>query len=242
MDKIQIFPTKAALYHGAAEYWGKIARLAIEQRGAFHVALAGGNTPKGLYQLLASKPYISQVDWSRVYIYFGDERYVPMDHPDSNYRMAREALLDLVPIPPQQILRIQTEFSDPQLAADNYTRLLQSSLPEGICLDLILLGVGSDGHTASLFPETSILAVRNRLVAAVYVEKLSAWRISMTYPVIERARQILFLVTGVDKAPVIARVLAGPQGRDFPVQRLQAKGEVHWYLDADAAYEWEMRK
>jgi 6-phosphogluconolactonase len=156
--------------------------------------------------------------------------------------MARGTLLDLVPIPPQQILRIQTELSDPQLAADNYAQVLRSSLPKGICLDLILLGVGSDGHTASLFPETSILMVHDRLVAAVYVEKLSAWRISMTYPVIERARQILFLVTGVDKAPVIARVLSEPQGRNFPVQRLQAKGEVHWYLDAGAAREWEMRK
>jgi 6-phosphogluconolactonase len=242
MDKIQVFPTKAALYHGAAEYWGKIAKVAIEQAGAFHVALSGGRTPGGLYQLLASEPYASQVDWSRVYIYFGDERYVPMDHLDSNYRMARETLLDLVPIPPKQILRVQTELPDPQLAAANYAQVLQSSLPEGGCLDLVLLGVGSDGHTASLFPETSILTVYDRLAAAVYVEKLSAWRISMTYPTIEMARQILFLVTGVDKAPVVAHVLTEqPEGRNLPVRRLRAKGEVNWYLDADAAREWEMK-
>ncbi|BAW80444.1 6-phosphogluconolactonase [Candidatus Nitrosoglobus terrae] len=242
MDKIQVFLTKSALYHGAAEYWGKIARLAIEQRGAFHVALAGGNTPKGLYQLLASEPYVSQIDWKRVYIYFGDERYVPMDHPDSNYRMARESLLDLVPIPPQQILRIQTEYPDPKLAADSYTQMLKSSLPEGEHFDLVLLGVGSDGHTASLFPGTSILTERNRLVAEVYVEKLNTWRVSITYPVIEKARQVLFLVAGIDKAPVIACILSEPQGRDFPAQRLQAEGEVHWYLDTDAAHEWEHQK
>jgi 6-phosphogluconolactonase len=242
MDKIQVFPTKTALYYGAAEYWKKIASLAIERTGAFHVALAGGSTPRGLYQLLASEPYVSQVDWRRVYIYFGDERYVPMDHPESNYRMARETLLDLVPIPPKQILRIRTDLSDPQLAAANYAQVLQASLPEEGCLDLILLGVGSDGHTASLFPETPILTVYDRLVAAVYVEKLSAWRISMTYPAIEMARRILFLVTGVDKAPVVARILTEPHGKDFPVQRLRARGEVNWYLDADAAHEWEMRK
>ncbi|ADE16105.1 6-phosphogluconolactonase [Nitrosococcus halophilus Nc 4] len=239
-NKIQVFPTATALYHGAAAYWGKIAQVAIEEAGAFHVALAGGNTPKGLYQLLAKEPYKSQVDWSRVYVYFGDERHVPKDHPDSNYRMAREALLDLVVIPPKQILRVRTELPEPQSTAADYAQVLQSHLPAGGSLDLILLGVGADGHTASLFPETSILTVRDRLVAAVYVEKLGAWRISMTYPALERARRLLFLVTGVDKAPVVARLLTETEGGEFPVQRLRAQGEVHWYLDEDAAREWEM--
>src|SRR5699024_8751342 len=157
----------SALNHGAAAYWRERANMAIEQTGAFHVALAGGSTPKGLYHLLASEPYVSQVDWGRVYIYFGDERYVPMDHPDSNYRMARETLLDRVPIPPRQVFRVRTELSDPQLTAVDYAQVLHSSLSEGSGIDLILLGVGSDGHTASLFPETSILALRDRLVAAV---------------------------------------------------------------------------
>lgn len=242
MSKIQVFPTKSALYHGAAAYWRERANIAIERTGAFHVALAGGGTPKGLYHLLASEPYVSQIDWSRVYIYFGDERYVPMDHPDSNYRMARETLLDRIPIPPRQIFRVRTELSDPQLTAADYAQVLCSSLPGGSRIDLILLGVGSDGHTASLFPETSILALRDRLVAAVYVKKLDAWRISMTYPAIEMAHQVLFLVTGVDKAAVIARILSDPQGKTFPAQRVQAKEEVNWYLDADAAHEWEMRE
>lgn len=240
-DKIEIFPTEAALYQGAAAYWGKIAQAAIEERGAFHVALAGGNTPKGLYRLLAGKSYASQLDWSRVYVYFGDERYVPPDHQDSNYRMARETLLDPVAIPRQQIFRVRTELPDPELAAVDYAQVLRSHLPRGERLDLILLGVGNDGHTASLFPGTSILTVQDRLVAAVYVEKLSAWRISMTYPAIERSRRVLFLVTGVDKAPVVARLLAEPEGKSFPVQRVRAQGEMSWYLDAGAVGEWERK-
>ncbi len=239
MDKIQVFPTAADLYHGAAEHWVRLAKAAIKQAGAFHVALAGGSTPRGLYQLLASVPYASQVDWNGVYIYFGDERYVPMDHSDSNYRMARVALLDRVPIPPGQIFRIPTELPNPEAAAANYAQTLRSHLPQGSQFDLILLGVGADGHTASLFPGTSILSVRDRLVAAVYVEKLSAWRISMTYPTIDQARQILFLVSGADKAPIMASILAAPAGKALPVQSLRACGEVNWFLDKAAAYEWE---
>lgn len=244
MDRIEVFPTAAALYHSAAEHWVRLAKAAIRRAGAFHVALAGGNTPKGLYQLLANAPYVSQVDWSGVYIYFGDERYVPMDHPESNYRMARAALLDVVPIPSEQIFRIPTELANPEAAAANYAQALQSHLPGGSQLDLILLGVGADGHTASLFPHTSILSVRDHLVAAVYVEKLDAWRISMTYPAIEQARQILFLVSGADKASIVASLLAAPEGegKTLPAQGLQASGEVNWFLDKAAAYEWETKK
>lgn len=242
MDKIQVFPTAEALYQGAAERWILAAREAIRQTGAFHVALSGGSTPKGLYQLLASDPYASRIDWSRVHVYFGDERCVPMDHPESNYRMAREALLDAVPVPPGQVFRIRAELPDPESVAADYGQTLQSRLPEGNQLDLILLGVGTDGHTASLFPGTSILAVRDRLAAAVYVEKLSAWRISMTYPAIEQARQVLFLVSGAAKAPVIASILSAPEGSIFPVQGLRAAGEVNWYLDRAAAHEWEAGK
>lgn len=242
MANIRVFPTSAALYHSAAEYWVRMAKKAIERAGAFHIALAGGSTPKGLYQLLAAEPYASQVDWRRVHVYFGDERYVPRDHPDSNYRMAREALLDSIAIPPEQVLRIQTEFPEPELAAADYAQVLQSHLPEGEKFDLILLGLGTDGHTASLFPETPILAVRDRLVAAVYVKKLKAWRISMTYPAVEKARQVLFLVIGVDKAAVVARVLSPSADKTLPAQHLQAEGEVNWYLDAEAACKWEVTK
>lgn len=242
MDKIQVFSAAEALYQGAAERWVLLANAAIRQTGAFHVALAGGSTPKGLYQLLASESYARQIDWSRVHVYFGDERYVPMDHPESNYRMAWTALLDSVPIPAGQVFRIRTELSDPEAAAADYAQALQAHLPEGNALDLILLGVGTDGHTASLFPGTSILTVRDRLAAAVYVEQLSTWRISMTYPAIEQARQILFLVSGAAKAPVIASILAATEDRAFPVQGLHAVGEVNWYLDRAAAREWEAGK
>lgn len=242
MDKIQVFPTAEALYQGAAERWTLAAREAIGQAGAFHVALSGGSTPKGLYRLLASDPYASQIDWGRVHVYFGDERCVPMDHPQSNYRMAREALLDAVPVPSGQVFRIRTELPDPESVAADYGQTLQSCLPKDNRLDLILLGVGTDGHTASLFPGTAILTVRDRLAAAVYVEKLSAWRISMTYPAIEQARQILFLVSGAAKAPVVASVLSAPEGGTFPVQGLRAAGEANWYLDRVAAHEWEAGK
>ncbi|ABA57843.1 6-phosphogluconolactonase [Nitrosococcus oceani ATCC 19707] len=242
MANIQVFPTPAALYHSAAEYWVRTAKRAIERAGTFHIALAGGSTPRALYQLLATEPYAGQIDWRRIHVYFGDERYVPRDHPDSNYRMAREALLDSVAIPPEQILRIQTEFPEPELAADDYAQVLQSHLPEGEIFDLILLGLGADGHTASLFPETPILTVRDRLAAAVYVKKLKAWRISITYPAVEKARQILFLVTGADKAAVVTHVLSPSADKTLPVQHLQAQGEVSWYLDAEAARKWEVTK
>ncbi|CAB1275987.1 6-phosphogluconolactonase [Candidatus Nitrosacidococcus tergens] len=242
MDRIRVFPTQSDLYQGAADYWKEVANSAISQKGSFHVALSGGNTPKGLYKLLASTPYIDEIDWTRVYIYFGDERYVPMDDKDSNYRMARESFLDQIPTPPYQVFRIPTEDPNPQVSANSYAELLKNYLPDNK-FDLILLGVGADGHTASLFPHTSILEIHDRLVAAVYVEKLSTWRVSITYPLIEQAHQVLFLAAGIDKSPVIANILKNPEGRDYPIQLLlQAKKEVFWYLDKQAAQVWENKQ
>ncbi|CAH9018493.1 6-phosphogluconolactonase [Candidatus Nitrosacidococcus sp. I8] len=243
MDRIRVFPTQSDLYKGAADYWKEVANLAISQKGSFHVALSGGNTPKGLYKLLANTPYINEIDWQKVYIYFGDERYVPMDDKESNYRMARESFLDQIPIPPYQIFRIPTEDPNPQVSADSYAELLKNYLPDQSKFDLILLGVGSDGHTASLFPHTSILEVRDRLVAAVYVEKLNTWRISITYPLIEQAHQVFFLASGIGKSLVIANILKNLEGKDYPIQLLlQAKEEVVWYLDKQAAQAWENRR
>ena len=203
-------------------------------------ALAGGSTPRQLYELLASPAYRDRIDWQRVCIYFGDERCVPPEHTDSNYRMAREALLDHVPVLSQQVQRMEGEHPEPAQAARHYAEQLHAQLPkdeQGLPrFDLVLLGMGPDGHTASLFPNTDILDNISDLVAAVYVEKLRSWRLSLTYVTINRARHVLILVTGSNKASLIRDIL-GEQAvaARYPIQGVQPNGELLWYLDAAAA-------
>lgn len=225
------------LSHRVAEQFVQLARQKIEQQGGFYVALAGGGTPKRLYQLLATEPYREQVEWSRVFFFFGDERYVPHEHDDSNYRMARESLLAHVPVNQAHVYAMNTA-SDVRRAAADYSRTIQQTLPlvgKLPAFDLILLGMGDDGHTASLFPRTCILHDQ-RLVAAVYVEKFKAWRISMTYPLINNAQQVWILVAGAAKAPVLAHIQKG-QDHDYPVARVNPRGNLYWYLDQAAAAE-----
>lgn len=204
----------------------------------FSLALAGGRTPRRLYELLATSSRSARLPWSRVQIFFGDERTVAPDHADSNYGMARAALFDHVPIPPQNIHRIEAEDPDPAAAARRYEAALRQyfGTADPPCFDLILLGLGTDGHIASLFPDTAILTETDHLAAAVWVPKLDTWRISLTYPVINHARQVWLLVAGADKAAVVADVL-GPAARPgrHPVQRLDPAGTLTWYLDRAAA-------
>lgn len=238
LDDIRIHPDAEALARAAAAEVLSTARRRIEAGGSFHIALAGGRTPRRLYRLLADPEFGGRTDWTRWRIYFGDERCVPPDHPESNYRMAREALLDHVPVPADRIHPMVADPDDPQAAARAYEDLLRRELPEedaGPVLDLALLGLGEDGHTASLFPETPVLEERNRLVAAVYVPKLAAWRVSMTLPMLERARRIVFLVCGEAKAPVVGDIARGTGAPVYPVQRLSPQGTVVWYLDRSAA-------
>jgi 6-phosphogluconolactonase len=221
------------LAHRAARW---IADLAASSRGRFAICLSGGSTPRRLYQLLAEAPYREAMPWERVHWFWGDERFVPWDHPDSNYRMVREALLAHVPAPAQNIHGIATT-GDPAAAAQAYERVLKSYYgadtldPTRPLFDVELLGLGPDGHTASLFPGTKILEERQRWVAEIVGAKPEV-RITLTYPPLENSRHTAFLVAGADKRAALAGVLAGDL--TLPAARLRSAGELVWYVDEQA--------
>jgi 6-phosphogluconolactonase len=221
------------LAHHAARW---ISDLAADSSGRFAICLSGGSTPRRLYQLLAASPYREAVPWDRVHWFWGDERFVPWDHPDSNYRMAREALLAHVPAPAQNIHGIETDGA-PETAARRYEQALKSYYgadaldPARPLFDIELLGLGPDGHTASLFPGTRVLDERDRWVAEVVGAKSEA-RITLTYPALGSNRRTAFLVAGTDKREPLARVLAGD--RELPAGRLRPGGELVWFVDAAA--------
>ena len=230
-----------------ADLFVELARKAVASGHDFAVALSGGSTPQVLHRLLAGDPYRAEVDWSRVRLYWGDDRHVAPDDPESNFRMARETLLDAVPLREEQIHRMHTEEADASVAADLYEQELQQyfhlapgQLPR---FDLIYLGMGPDGHTASLFPHTSALHVADRLVVANPVPKLNTDRITLTAPVINNAAAVAFLVAGADKAPALAAVLDGPRDPDeYPSQRIHpSDGELYWYVDHAAASQLRVR-
>ena len=236
----KVFSDRDALSSAAAARWLAIYRESVARHGTFCVALAGGSTPRLLYRALSGPAISAAIEWPRVHLFFGDERAVPPDHPDSNFRMARETLLEHVPVPESNVHRMETEIGDMEMVASRYEEVLKELVPAtdgGVPqFDLVLLGVGPDGHTASLFPDTDILQQRERYAAAVYVKQKSTWRVSITFPVIDCARHVLFLVAGADKYPVVKRILsdAGEEPL-YPVQMLQPAGSVEFYLDAAAA-------
>lgn len=236
---LRLFVDADALYFAAAQRWVQLAEAAIAARGKFHVALSGGSTPRSLYRRLANPEFANRIAWDRVHVYFGDERAVPPAHTDSNFRMAKEALFDHVPIPLAQIHRIEGERADIHEAATKYSQLLASRLPlsaQGVVqFDLLLLGVGTDGHIASLFPGTAVLHERARFAEAVFVEKLEAWRVTVTLPVIDHARHVMILVSGEDKAPILRDVVSGRRTPPFPVQLINPQGMLEWYVDGAAA-------
>lgn len=220
---IEIFANAQELARGAAEYFVARSGEAVAQKGFFSVALSGGSTPKALYQLLVDL----DVPWSRIHFFWSDERHVPPDHPDSNYRMAYEAMLSRVPVPEHNIHRVHGENPDAAEAAREYEQTL---LP----LDLLLLGLGSDGHTASIFPGSEVLHETKRLVAALWVEKLNTYRITMTLPLINNSAAVLFLISGAEKAGIVKEVLEGP--KQYPAQFVQpTHGQLLWMLDKDAS-------
>lgn len=233
--EIKVLPTPDALASEGAERFANLATEAIEQRGRFSVALSGGHTPEKMFQLLAQDPYRSRVPWEKVEIFFGDERCVPPDSVESNYRTANESLLRKVPIPGDNVYRMRGEI-DPNAAAIEYGQLLKEKFGVG-GLDLIFLGMGPDGHTASLFPGTEALKEARHRCVANYVPKLSAWRITMTAPFINRAGTVLFLVGGADKAQRVSEVLEGPADTErLPSQLIRPQpGMLVWLLDAGAA-------
>jgi 6-phosphogluconolactonase len=212
--------------------------LGVKSRGRFTVALAGGSTPKGFYSLLARNPTLP---WDGMYFFFGDERHVPPDDPESNYRMARETLLAKIPIPDGNVFRIPAENPDASQAALSYEQTLRQffQTPPGSFprLDLILLGMGPDGHTASLFPGTKALEERSRLVVANWVEKFKTDRITLTLPVLNNGAVVMFAVSGQDKAAALNEVLEGSQPAElFPSKLVRpANGKLIWLVDRAAA-------
>jgi 6-phosphogluconolactonase len=235
--EVVVLPDPGALAHEAARRFVALAREAAESRGRFSAALSGGSTPGGLYRLLAEEPYSLQVPWEAVHLFWGDERCVPPDDPGSNYHLAEENLLFRVPIPPENVHRVRGEL-EPASAARNYEQEIQDFFcgPHAR-FDLILLGLGEDGHTASLFPGSPALAERERLVTAataVYQDR-PAQRVTLTLPALNSARQVLFLVAGSAKAGVVQAVLEGAD-EQLPARQVQpAAGGLSWLLDAEAA-------
>lgn len=226
----------------AAEEFVRLARDSISAHGRFTVALSGGSTPRRLFQILAEAPFREQVEWTKVEFFWGDERSVPPDHKDSNFRMAGEALLQKIPIAPDRIHRIQAERPDRDVAAREYqaeiARVFGVS-PDGEppIFDLVLLGMGPDAHTASLFPSTTALKETTRWVVPNYVPKFSTYRLTLTPRILNRAAQVLFLVAGPDKAAPLAEVLEGPPDTDrLPSQLIRpTAGRLVWLLDREAA-------
>ena len=236
--RVQVFDDAEAVARGAAERFVELGQAAIDARGCFSVGLAGGSTPKRTYELLASEAYREQLNWSKVHIFFGDERCVPPDHSESNYRMANEALISRVSIPPPNVHRING-LGDAVANANLYqdellTFFNPASWPR---FDLVLLGMGDDGHTASLFPGTKALAERQAWVVANWVEKFGAFRITLTAPAINHAANIAFLVTGATKAERLLEVLRGALDPEkLPSQLIQPlDGSLFWLVDKAAA-------
>ena len=240
--EIRILTTPQELFAAAAEEVVHAADLAVKQRGRFTIALSGGSTPKSLYNLLATNARTS-LPWDRMFFFWGDERHVPPTDADSNYRMADEAMLSKVPVPAGNVFRVAAENPDAAAAAEAYEQTLrkffQLNAGEFPSFDLILLGMGPDGHTASLFPGTAGLQEKSRLVIANWVEKLKTHRLSFTLPVLNAARCLAFLVSGTDKAPALHAVLEeNVPGDQYPSKLIQPKdGKLIWFLDRAAASE-----
>lgn len=242
MSAIEVHRDPDSLARAAAEHIVRLATDAIAARGRFTAGLPGGSTPRTLFALLGNPPWSERIDWSRVHVFWGDERCVPPHHPDSNYRLARETLLERVPIPAGHVHRIPGELPPPE-AAQRYEQTLRAffaaddpTLPQPR-FDLLLQGLGDDGHTASLFPGTAALSEEARWVVENYVPRLDSWRITLTAPAINAAAHVIFLVSGAGKADALHAVLRGPQRpHDYPAQLIRPRaGQVLWLVDWAAA-------
>jgi len=238
--EIRKLTTPQELFEAAAEEVGRAATEAVAQRGRFAIALSGGSTPKSLFNLLATNARTS-LPWDKMFFFWSDERHVPPTDPDSNYRMADEAMLSKIPVSPSNVVRVPAENPNADAAAAAYEQTLRKffAIAPGQFprFDVILLGMGPDGHTASLFPETAGLKEDTRLVIANWVEKLKTTRITFTLPLINAAREVAFLVSGADKASVLRTVLEGDApGEQYPAKLVQpTEGKLIWFADRAAA-------
>lgn len=250
--EIHHYPDLETLSLMAAEYICTVAAKSAHERGAVTVALAGGNTPRPIYKCLAGPPFAGRMPWPHIHLFWGDERCVPPDHPDSNFGMAFGALISRVPIPPENVHRIRAEMASPEKAAEAYEKTLRGFFapllsgddagvaedPQFPPFDLILLGVGKDGHTASLFPGDPGLEEKDRWVVPVGKPRGAppVPRVTLTLPVINRARCVLFLVSGAEKRDVVPLIVNDREtaGRLYPAARVRPRGRVVWLLDEEA--------
>jgi len=234
--RIETLADPAALARHVAEW---MTSAALAATGAFRVSLSGGSTPKALYTLLASDDFRGRFPWTRVSWYWGDERFVPHDHPESNYRMSREAVLAKAPVPPENVHPVPTNGT-PEQAASRYEQTLQAAYGAAVLdrarplFDITLLGLGTDGHTASLLPNDPVLQERKHWIAAVSHGRPEV-RITMTYPVIESSRQVAFLVAGREKAAIFSAIRTGAS--QAPAARVNPIGDLIWFVDIAAAGE-----
>jgi 6-phosphogluconolactonase len=239
MSDVHRFPSAESLAYAAARLFVDLAATSIPAHGEFTVALSGGSTPKAMFTLLADQ-FAGEVEWARVHFFWGDERNVPPNHAESNFRMAREALLDHISVPEENIHRIESELN-PHRAAVAYqeeiTTYFNPVTGDWPQFDLIFLGMGEDGHTASLFPYTEALKEDQSLVVANFVTVLDSWRITMTVPLINAARQVVFLISGQNKAAALREVLLGEyRPMQYPAQLIiPFDGRLAWYVDEAAA-------
>ncbi len=233
---IHAYPNKEKLVAATTERIADCMEQAIQKNGLCNMALSGGKTPGGIFSLLASNPYRDRLDWSRLHIFWGDERMVPPEHQDSNFRLVRETLLDHIKMPDENVHRMRGEIA-PEEAAAEYAELLHDHFKDSPpCFDLMLLGLGEDGHTASLFPETDAVEECEKHAVAVFVPKLDAWRVTLTLPVLNAARKILFLVSGKSKSKMVQRIMSNKQpAKEIPATMVNPQnGEIHWMMDSEA--------
>ena len=238
---VEIFKNTAELAQQAAQLILTQSQLGVARNNLFTIALSGGSTPKRLYELLAdpTQQFRSQLPWDRIHFFWTDERHVPPDHPDSNYRMVREAMLVRAPVPPTNVHRMLSEKPNASEAANDYESQLRDFFhpPAGELprIDFALLGLGPEGHTASLFPDSEVLQETQRWVAAPWIAKLNSYRLTMTLPVLNNASTVVFLVSGSEKAEILREVLKGEPDR-FPAQRINpTNGALSWLVDENAA-------
>jgi len=246
MGETLVFRNPQKTAAAAAERFAELAQESIDDHGQFLVALSGGSTPRPMYQLLGEKGWQNRIDWSKVQLFWSDERCLPPENEDSNYRMTRASLLEHIPVPEDNIHRIKGEL-DPEQAADEYEKLLHrvfrmdeegdDSKPRFPRFDLVMLGLGENGHTASLFPNTRALEEQERWVVANFIPEMEAWRITFTYPLINHAAHVMFLVTGEQKAQIFHELLEGNNEQlEYPALGIEPiDGTLEWFLDEAAA-------
>jgi 6-phosphogluconolactonase len=233
---LHVSKTPAEVIQSLAEFFIRTAQQSIEANGRFIVSLSGGSSPKALYELLAEN-YNTAIDWNKVYFFFGDERYVPADDDRYNGLMIDKALFDPLKIPAANIYKIDTSLDPAESAKDYESKITQLFGDADPAFDLMLLGLGDNSHTASLFPHTTILAETNALVKEVWVEEVGMYRISMTAPLINKSRNIVFFLFGKSKAPAVYNIIQREKNIDeYPAQLIHpVAGTLHWFMDTDAA-------